>query len=137
MSQTIPKPFQLTAIESGVQIFTECKRLLDLSKDAASNWAAVSQHGKVLIEAPTGAGKTLIAGHILETFSAIEDVVWFWFAPFKGLTGQTASALRSELPGLRLRDLSQDRQLAGSRAGDVFVTTWQSVATREPKRKHT
>ena len=130
MSQTPPKLFQQTAIESGIEIFSECKRLLDISQNPASSWAAVSQHGKILIEAPTGAGKTLIAGHILETFSAIEDVVWFWFAPFKGLTGQTASALRSELPGLRLRDLATDRQLAGSRTGDVFVTTWQSVATR-------
>ncbi len=130
MSQTTPKPFQLTAIESGFQIFAECKRLLDVSPDAASGAAAVSQHGKLLLEAPTGAGKTLIAGHIVEQFSASETVVWFWFAPFKGLTGQTASALRAELPGLRLRELSEDRQAADSRSGDVFVTTWQSVATK-------
>lgn len=130
MSQTIPRPFQLTAIESGLQIFAECKRLLDVSPDATSGAAAVSQHGKLLLEAPTGAGKTLIAGHIVERFSASESVVWFWFAPFKGLTGQTASALRSELPGLRLRELAEDRQSADSRTGDVFVTTWQTVATR-------
>lgn len=102
----------------------------------SSRWAAITQHGKLLIEAPTGAGKTLIAGHILETFSTLEEVVWFWFAPFKCLTGQTASALRSELPGLRLRDLTQDRQLAGSRAGDVFVTTWQSVAAKVKDRRN-
>jgi superfamily II DNA or RNA helicase len=130
MSQTTPKPFQLNAIESGLQIFTECKRLLDVSPDTASISAAISQHGKLLLEAPTGAGKTLIAGHIAERFSASEAVVWFWFAPFKGLTGQTASALRAELPGLRLRELSEDRQAADSRSGDVFVTTWQTVATK-------
>ena len=28
MSRTTPKPFQLEAIESGLQIFAECKRLL-------------------------------------------------------------------------------------------------------------
>jgi len=131
MSRTIPKPFQLAAVESGLQIFAECKRLLDVSPDdAASRTAAISQHGKLLLEAPTGAGKTLIAGHIVERFSAIESVVWFWFAPFKGVTGQTASALRAELPGLRLRELSEDRQAADSRTGDVFVTTWQTVATK-------
>ncbi len=130
MSKTPPKPFQDAAIESGLQIFTECKRLLDVSQEAASSASAVSQHGKLLLEAPTGAGKTLIAGHIVEKLSAIEDVVWFWFAPFKGLTGQTASTLRAELPGLRLRDLSEDRQAADSRSGDVFVTTWQTVATK-------
>jgi type III restriction enzyme len=130
MSKTPPKPFQETAIESGLQIFVECKRLLDISQDAVSAASAISQHGKLLLEAPTGAGKTLIAGHIVERLSAVEEVVWFWFAPFKGLTGQTASTLRAELPGLRLRDLSEDRQSADSRSGDVFVTTWQTVATK-------
>ncbi len=131
MSRTTPKPFQLEAIESGLQIFAECKRLLDVSpNNAASRMAAISQHGKLLLEAPTGSGKTLIAGHIVEKFSALESVVWFWFAPFKGVTGQTASALRAELPGLRLRELAEDRQAADSRTGDVFVTTWQTVATK-------
>jgi type III restriction enzyme len=130
MSRTTPKSFQLSAIESGLQIFGECKRLLDVSQDNASSSAAVSQHGKLLLEAPTGAGKTLIAGHIVERLSASDSVIWFWFAPFKGLTGQTASALRMELPGLRLRELSEDRQAVDSRSGDVFVTTWQTVATK-------
>ena len=131
MSRTTPKPFQLAAVESGLQIFSECKRLLDISRDnTASRTAAISQHGKLLLEAPTGAGKTLIAGHIVEKFSALESEVWFWFAPFKGVTGQTASSLRAELPGLRLRELAEDRQAADSRSGDVFVTTWQTVATK-------
>ncbi len=131
MSRTTPKPFQLAAVESGLQIFAECKRLLDVSPDDVTSRAvAISQHGKLLLEAPTGAGKTLIAGHIVEKFSGMESVVWFWFAPFKGVTGQTASALRAELPGLRLRELAEDRQAADSRTGDVFVTTWQTVATK-------
>jgi len=131
MSRITPKPFQLAAVESGLLIFAECKRLLDVSpEDVTSRAAAISQHGKLLLEAPTGAGKTLIAGHIVEKFSSMEAVVWFWFAPFKGVTGQTASALRAELPGLRLRDLAEDRQAADSRSGDVFVTTWQTVATK-------
>jgi superfamily II DNA or RNA helicase len=131
MSRTTPKPFQDAAMDSGLLLFGECKRLLDLTPDdEKSRAAAVSQHGMLLLEAPTGAGKTLIAGHIVESFSAQEGVVWFWFAPFKGVTGQTAAALRAELPGLRLRELSADRQAADSRTGDVFVTTWQTVATR-------
>lgn len=130
MSQTIPKPFQDDAILSGLQIFNECKRLLDISPDLDSCYAAISEHGKVLLEAPTGSGKTLIAGHIVERLSASEAVVWFWFAPFKGITGQTVSTLRAELPGLRLRELSEDRQASNSKSGDVFVTTWQTVATK-------
>jgi type III restriction enzyme len=131
MSRTAPKLFQSTAIESGMQIFGECKRLLDAAgSDPAGRAAAVGHHGTLLLEAPTGAGKTLIAGHLVESFSVIEPVVWFWFAPFKGVTGQTVAALRVELPGLRLRELADDRQVADSRAGDVFVTTWQAVATK-------
>jgi type III restriction enzyme len=137
MSRTTPKTFQLTAVESGVQIFSECQRLLDVAgADAVGRAAAIGHHGTLLLEAPTGAGKTLIAGHLAERFSASEPVVWFWFAPFKGVTGQTAAALRAELPGLRLRELSEDRQSAESRAGDVFVTTWQTVATKVKDRRN-
>ena len=90
MSRITPKPFQLAAVESGLQIFAECKRLLDVSADdVASRAAAISQHGKLLLEAPTGAGKTLIAGHIVEKFSGMETVVWFWFAPFSRFASTT------------------------------------------------
>lgn len=137
MKRTTPKSFQQSAIESGVRVFTECKRLLDAAgENAAGRAIAVEQHGTLLIEAPTGAGKTLIAGHLAERFSETEGVVWFWFAPFKGVTGQTASSLRTELPGLRLRELSEDRNAADSRAGDVWVTTWQTVATRVKDRRN-
>ncbi len=137
MNRTTPRPFQQAAIESGVQIFSECQRLLDAAGgDAAGRAAAVAHHGTLLLEAPTGAGKTLIAGHLAERFSEIEAVVWFWFAPFKGVTGQTAAALRAELPGLRLRELSEDRNAGDSRTGDVWVTTWQTVATRVKDRRN-
>ena len=135
--RTTPKLFQQTASDSGVAIFTEAKRVLDATEgDAAGRALAVGHHGVLLVEAPTGAGKTLIAGHLVETFSAVERVVWFWFAPFKGLVGQTASALRAEFPGLRLRELSEDRNAADSREGDVWVTTWQTVATKVKDRRN-
>jgi hypothetical protein len=137
MSRPAPKFFQETAIESSVAIFTEGKRLLDIAgDDAAGRATAFAHHGVLLLEAPTGAGKTLIAGHLAERFSAIENVVWFWFAPFKGVVGQTAAALRAELPGLRLRELSEDRNAGDSRGGDVWVTTWQTVATRVRDRRN-
>ena len=131
MRRTTPKPFQLTAIETGLAIFSECKRLLDAAgSETTGRAAAISHHGALLIEAPTGAGKTLIAGQLAERFSALEPIVWFWFAPFKGVTGQTAAALRADLPGLRLRELAADRQAVDSRQGDVWVTTWQTVAVK-------
>ncbi len=137
MSRLSPRPFQENAIASGLAIFGECRRLLVAAgADAAGRAVALGHHGSVLIEAPTGAGKTLVAGHLLERFSAVDRVVWFWFAPFKGVVGQTASALRAELPGLRLREMSEDRQAADSKAGDVFVTTWQTVATKAKDKRN-
>lgn len=123
---------------SGVAVFTYAKSLLDAAApdDAASRAHAVNHNGYLLLEAPTGAGKTLVAGHIVERFSQGEEVVWFWFAPFKGVVGQTAAFLREEFAGLRLRELAEDRAAAGSRAGDVFVLTWGTVATRAKDRRN-
>jgi len=137
VSRTAPKQFQLDAIASGVSLFSEARRLLDAAgTDDAGRAVAIGHHGVLLVEAPTGAGKTLVAGHVAEKFSETERVVWFWFAPFKGVVGQTASALRAELPGLRLRELTEDRNAADSRQGDVWVTTWQTVATRVKDRRN-
>ena len=131
MSRTTLRTFQDEAVKSGLTIFGECRRLLDLAGNhPAGRMAAISQHGTLLIEAPTGSGKTLLAGTLAEKFSSSERVVWFWFAPFKGVVGQTAAALRAECAGLRLRELAVDRNADGSRTGDVFVTTWQTVATK-------
>ena len=131
MSAQALKGFQEQAVDSGVGLFAAAKRLLDAAgADAAGRAAAINHNGYLLIEAPTGSGKTLMAGTIVERFSHEEDVVWFWFAPFKGVVGQTAAFLREQFHGLRLRDLADDRAAAMSRRGDVFATTWQAVVTR-------
>jgi superfamily II DNA or RNA helicase len=131
------KGFQETAVESGVGLFATAKGLLDSAgADAAGRAAAINHNGYLLIEAPTGSGKTLMAGTIVERFSQQEDVVWFWFAPFKGVVGQTAAFLREQFHGLRLRELADDRAAAMSRKGDVFVTTWQTVATRVKDKRN-
>ena len=57
-------------------------------------------------------------------------MVWFWFAPFKGLVGQAAMSLRDHHPGLTLRDLATDRRVDRTRSGDTFVLTWASVVAR-------
>ena len=128
--------FQSEAIDSGVALFLVAKEQLDAAADATSRAQAVTHNGCLLIEAPTGSGKTLMAGHIVERFSKGESVVWFWFAPFKGVVGQTEGFLREHYAGLRLRELSEDRAGDGSRPGDVFVTTWQTVATRVKDRRN-
>ncbi|MDR1190399.1 MAG: DEAD/DEAH box helicase family protein [Verrucomicrobiales bacterium] len=137
MKLQTPVEFQKKAIGSGVALFTEAARQLDIAADDEGRRATVVKHnGYLLIEAPTGSGKTLMAGNIIENFSREEKVVWFWFAPFKGVVGQTAAFLREQCAGLRLRDLAHDRSLDNNRAGDVFVTTWQTVATRVTDRRN-
>jgi len=137
MSVKTLRRFQEEAVASGVGLFAAARDLLDTAgTDAAGRRAAVGHNGYLLIEAPTGSGKTLMAGTMVERFSAEEKVVWFWFAPFKGVTGQTVAFLREQFHGLRLRELSDDRATDLSRTGDVFVTTWQTVATRVKDKRN-
>lgn len=129
--------FQENAIVSGVSVFIRAKELLDGTPgDAESRAKAVAHNGYLLIEAPTGSGKTLMAGHVVERFSKVENVVWFWFAPFAGVTGQTEATLREQFRGLKLLELSGDRSAAAAAPGDVYVTTWQTVATRVKDRRN-
>lgn len=128
--------FQQTAVASGVAVLSQAQTLFDAAPDEASRRATAAHNGCLLIEAPTGSGKTLMAGQIVETFSARERVAWFWFAPFKGVVGQSKAFLADQFAGLRLRELTDDRSVEESAAGDVFVTTWQTVATRVLDRRN-
>lgn len=137
MSTISLRRFQELAVHSGVELFRAARELLEAAAgDAAGRAVAINHNGYLLIEAPTGAGKTLIAGTMVEKFSHEERVVWFWFAPFKGVVGQTAAFLREQFHGLRLRELADDRATDLSRQGDVFVTTWQTVATRVKDKRN-
>lgn len=133
------KPFQQRAVDSAVRVFEHLRVTLDAAGagggDPTSRATAIHGNGYLLIEAPTGAGKTLMAGSIVERASANDRVVWFWFAPFKGVVEQSASFLREQFGGLRVRSLAEDRNPEGGRAGDVYVTTWQMVATRVRDRR--
>ena len=129
------KNYQSQAVQSALEIFANTKALLDDCDDFKARRAIASQEGAILIQAPTGSGKTMVAGHVAAQMSAIDNVVWFWFAPFAGLVEQSQSTVRRHFPTLRVRDLELDRQLEATRAADVFVTTWQSVAAANPKSK--
>lgn len=86
--------------------------------------------GALVLQAPTGAGKTLIAVEALRQLSREERVLWFWFAPFAGLVEQSRSVLAAQAPELDLFDFDSDRQLDAVLGGGVFVTTWAAVAAR-------
>ena len=101
------------------------------------------QSGVTLLQSPTGSGKTLVLGRVLESLRGAlsRPVVWFWFSPYVGLVSQTTSALNEQCGSLRLRDIRTDRQPVGTRDGDVFVQTWATVAAdnknaRRVRREH-
>ncbi|MFA8384161.1 MAG: DEAD/DEAH box helicase [Pelagibaca sp.] len=86
--------------------------------------------GVILLQAPTGSGKTLMLGRALEAVRGqlSAKTIWFWFAPYAGLVTQTRSALTAQCGALRQRDVYADRDASAARDGDVFVQTWASVA---------
>ncbi len=87
------------------------------------------EEGVILLQAPTGSGKTLMLGRALEAVRGKLDAktVWFWFAPYSGLVTQTRSALTAQCGALRQRDVYADREVSTARDGDVYVQTWGSV----------
>lgn len=123
------KSFQREAVESASRLFSHAQSLYDEAQTPEETARVASYHGALLLEAPTGAGKTLVAGTVASERSTQDRVVWLWFAPFAGLVKQSEATIRDGFPGLRVRDLNGDRRVEGTLSGDVFVATWASVAT--------
>ena len=133
MSAPAPKGYQREAVVNALEIFRYAESQFRQAGDDASRAAATAFNGCLLLEAPTGSGKTLMAGMIAETFAAPDRdsnarIVWFWFTPFATLVEQAKGAIKSTFVGLRVRDLQGDRKTRGTKSGDVYVTTWASVA---------
>lgn len=93
--------------------------------------------GVMLLQSPTGSGKTLTLGRTIEGLrgQVVGKVVWFWFAPYAGLVAQTRDALNAQCGSLRLRDIYTDRESSNARDGDVFVQTWASMASRKAESR--
>lgn len=92
------------------------------------------KHGAVMLQAPTGVGKTLIAVDTVQEFSKEEKVVWFWFVPFVGLVGQAQRTFQAEAPAIKLLSLDSDRFTESLRPGGVYALSWQSVASSQARR---
>jgi len=125
------KPFQQTLCEGLVARYRQlADHYRHLSNATDADWTFVRQQdAAVVLQAPTGAGKTAIAIETMARFSAEEPVLWFWFAPFAGLVEQARKTLQTQAPSLRVLDMSADRRIDLANDGGVFVTTWSAVAT--------
>lgn len=129
------KAFQDTAITNAVEFLDAAFQQLAAVSDSAGRRKIISHNGCLLIEAPTGAGKTLIAGHTAERFSYGKKIVWFWFAPFAGLVEQSIRTIKTEFPGLTVKDPRKERSVDSVKSGDVFVTTWGTVAANNSESR--
>ncbi len=133
MSRISPLGFQTEHVDVLVERFNA----LRLSYDAlgsSPNPAQLSQLRKegacVLLQAPTGIGKTLMACELMARFSPNDKVLWMWFAPFTGVLAQAKATLKRQAPSLTQLDLESDRQVEKLTPGAIYVTSWQTVATK-------
>jgi len=140
------KTFQQDAVKNGTAVLraclTELAKVRDTANYASNKKMIVSDVGALLFEAPTGTGKTLMAGHVAENISQLHNiaglpkVIWFWIAPFSGLIDQAVRTIRTEFDTLRPKNPVTDREPLDIQSGDVFVTTWAGVAvSNEASRK--
>lgn len=130
-----PCRYQKEACDNALSIFRYALKQIEAAPDEVNRKQAAAYNGCVLIQAPTGSGKTMMAGMIAEEFAREARIVWFWFTPFAGLVDQASIALKKQFGGLRVRDIQGDRLAMGTRSGDVFVSTWASVAANNEKAR--
>jgi Type III restriction enzyme, res subunit len=133
MSRINPLEFQQNHINALVNRFKELQTTYDSlgSKPDALELTKVRQNGAcVLLQAPTGIGKTLMACELLSRFSSNERMLWFWFAPFTGVLSQARSSLANQAPNLNLLRVESDRSPEKLTDGSIFVLSWQTVAAR-------
>lgn len=130
-----PSRYQKEAKDNALSIFRYALQQIETAPDDANRRRAAAYNGCVLIQAPTGSGKTMMAGMIAEEFAREAKIVWFWFTPFAGLVDQASIALKKQFGGLRVRDIQGDRHAMGTKSGDVFVSTWAAVAANNEKAR--
>ncbi|MDN2579064.1 DEAD/DEAH box helicase family protein [Aquibium sp. ELW1220] len=120
--------YQLNAVDAMAETLRTVSALHD--REPQHRTRISRELGVILLQAPTGSGKTLMLGRALEAVRGqlSAKTVWFWFAPYAGLVAQTRSALTAQCGALRQRDVYADREASAARDGDVFVQTWASVA---------
>lgn len=130
-----PSRYQKEAKDNALSIFRYALKQIQAAPDEANRKQAAAYNGCALIQAPTGSGKTMMAGMIAEEFCRETKIVWFWFTPFAGLVDQASIELGKKFGGLRVRNIQTDRLAMGTRSGDVFVSTWAAVAANNEKAR--
>lgn len=138
MSRITPLKFQQIHVQAILDRFSAHKATYDglgSTPDPAQLSAARKNGACVLFQAPTGIGKTLMACEVLAEFSAVEKILWFWFAPFAGVISQAKSSLARQASNLTLLNIESDRKPENLTNGGIFVLTWQTVAAKSAAKR--
>ncbi|MCP5495308.1 MAG: DEAD/DEAH box helicase family protein [Leptospiraceae bacterium] len=124
------KNFQQEIHNTIIYKFKDLKSKYDsLDKTNISDFNKIRKlDGGILLQAPTGCGKTFIASQIVSTFNEIEKMIWFWFAPFSGLIEQTRQVFLKDSVSVPILDIHTDRTLENLKVGGIYFLTWQKVA---------
>lgn len=133
MSRVTPLPFQEEHVDALLERFRALKQRYDLlgPQPRPTQWDMLRKASAcVMLQAPTGIGKTLMAAEVLSKFSLEEKVLWFWFAPFAGVVAQTKATLKTQTPNLVHLEVESDRKAVALEPGAIFVLTWQTVASK-------
>jgi superfamily II DNA or RNA helicase len=127
---TALKPFQSEIVDAIAGCIIATVETMAAAPQDRSSLAR--RMGAVLLEAPTGSGKTLMLSQAVDRVSAAapSPMVWLWITPYTGIVTQTEETLRQEAEALRLCALQTERTADLRRNGDVFVFTWGAVSTR-------
>ncbi len=127
--------FQQEAVDGLIAAFKRVAWHFDQQPDKRQHIGLT--YGVALLEAPTGSGKTLMIGRVLEGLRGkmLGKTVWFWFAPYSGLVVQSRDALKTQCGSLHLRDIYNDRIATNSRDGDVFLHTWDSMRANKAETR--
>jgi superfamily II DNA or RNA helicase len=130
---TAPAEFQLDVIDGlAALIKGAAARVSVAGSNAMARRILAEDLGMIVLRAPTGSGKTLMAGLTIESVTrSHHKSVWFWFAPFAALVDQTRLSILESNPTLRPRLIAEDRSVEGTRSGDIFLATWSAVAVSD------
>lgn len=138
MSRISPLEFQSRHIGALVARFEDLKASYDAlgGKPDQKQLKTARQNGAcIMLQAPTGIGKTLMACELLAEFSSKDRIIWFWFAPFTGVLAQAKAALARQAPSLNLLNIDSDRSPEKLSDGSIYVLSWQTVAARSKESR--
>jgi hypothetical protein len=138
MSSTMLRKFQTDMTDALVRRFNQVRAYYEAaakSTDGAAVRQIRQKNSAVMLQAPTGSGKTLIAAELVGEFSSLEKMVWFWFVPFTGLISQTRHVFQAQAPAITLMDVATDRFVESLRPGATYLLSWQSVAARRAETR--